>query len=159
VPFAHRGRRTLEYVDVLRTLWRDDPASYRGRFVAFSQVRIHPKPVRDGAVPIVFGGNSDRALARVAAAGDGWYGFNLPSVGAARERLAELRGQCARAGRDPAELYLAAAVAGAQPGSLPELEALGIDELVIVAEPPADPGAAAEWVSSLADRWNAAPTP
>jgi probable F420-dependent oxidoreductase len=159
VSFAHRGQRTLEYVDVLRTLWRDDPASFSGRFAAFSGVRIHPKPVQNAGVPIVFGGNSDPALARVATAGDGWYGFNLAGVDAVGERLAHLREQCAQARRDPAGLYLAAAVADAAPESLPALEALGLDELVVAAAPPADPGAATEWVRSLAARWSVLPTP
>ncbi len=159
VPFADRGQRTVEYVDVLRTLWRAGPASYSGRYAAFSQVRVHPKPVQGASLPIIFGGNSDRALARVAAAGDGWYGFNLPGVDAVRERLAHLRRRCTQASRDFDELYLAVAIDGAAPDSLPDLEALGVDELVVVAEPPADATRARSWVSEIAARWKISPTP
>jgi probable F420-dependent oxidoreductase len=153
VPFADRGPRTREYVDVLRTLWRDDPASFAGRFVAFENVRMHPKPIRGAQLPIVFGGNSGPALARVAAAGDGWYGFNLASVEAVGERLAALREHCAQAGRDPGDLYVAVALVDPRPDRLQELEALGVDELVIVDGPPGEAGQARGWVESIAERW------
>ncbi len=67
VPFERRGARTKEYVDAIRTLWRDDVASFDGEFVNFDAVRVNPKPVRDRRIPIVLGGNSDAALRRVAA--------------------------------------------------------------------------------------------
>ena len=71
----------------MRVLWRDDPASFAGEFVSCSEVRVFPKPMRDGRVPVVVGGNSDAALRRVAQTGDGWYGFNVVGVEAVRERL------------------------------------------------------------------------
>jgi hypothetical protein len=36
---------------------------------------VHPKSLRDGGIPAFFGGNSDPALTRAAAHGEGWYGF------------------------------------------------------------------------------------
>ncbi len=79
VPFTGRGRRMEEYVEAMRTLWRDDVASYEGTTVRFDRVRVNPRPVRDRRIPIVLGGNSDTALRRVVRYGDGWYGFNLTS--------------------------------------------------------------------------------
>ena len=93
IPFAGRGRRTDEYVAAMRTLWRDDVARFSGEFVDFNAVRVNPKPVRDRKLPIVVGGNSDSALARVAAYGDGWYGFNVPSAAVA-DRLGVPAGHC-----------------------------------------------------------------
>src|SRR6185503_18765737 len=80
VPFERRGTRTKEYVDAIRTLWRDDLATFKGEFVRFADVRVNPKPLHERRIPIVLGGNSDTALRRIAAWGDGWYGFNLDSV-------------------------------------------------------------------------------
>ena len=98
VPFERRGARTKEYVDAMRTLWRDDVASFDGEFVRFDSVRVNPKPVHDRRIPIVLGGNSDAALRRVAAWGDGWYGFNLDSVDAVAERVDFLQPVVWRAG-------------------------------------------------------------
>jgi hypothetical protein len=50
----------------MRTLWRDDVASFDGRFVGFDSIRVNPKLIRDRGIPIVMGGNSDPALRRVA---------------------------------------------------------------------------------------------
>jgi probable F420-dependent oxidoreductase len=159
VPFSGRAERAAEYVDVIRTLWREDVASFEGRFAAFDSVRVYPKPVHDGRLPIVFGGNSDAALGRVAALGDGWYGFNIAGVEGVRDRIAGLRENCRRIGRDPAELDIAVAVKACQPDELPKLSELGVDELVVVDEPPADPAAAPDWVADLAHRWHARDLP
>ena len=155
VPFERRGARTKEYVEAMRTLWRDDVASFDGEFVGFDAVRVNPKPVHDSRIPIVLGGNSDVALRRVAAWGDGWYGFNLESVDAVAESIAYIRDQCGQRGRDPAELRLAVALRDLAPGDAVALAALGVDELVIVEGPPDDARDAADWVRALADRWMA----
>jgi alkanesulfonate monooxygenase SsuD/methylene tetrahydromethanopterin reductase-like flavin-dependent oxidoreductase (luciferase family) len=104
-------------------------------------------------VPIVLGGTSDAALARVAAWGDGWYGFNLDGVPEAAERLRFLKGRCAELGRDAAELRCAVSLREARGEDVDALSKLGVDELVVVAEPPADPQSADEWVKGLAGRW------
>jgi len=155
VPFEHRAARTAEYVAAMRTLWRDDVASFDGRFVGFDSIRVNPKPVRDRRIPIVVGGNSDPALRRVAAWADGWYGFNLDGVTAVRESIAKLERLCADAGRDRSELRLAVALRNPQIGDVGALAELGVDELVIVEAPPVDPGAVPGWISALAAQWAA----
>jgi probable F420-dependent oxidoreductase len=153
VPFARRGVRTAEYVAAMRVLWREDVASFDGEFVAFESVRVNPKPFRRRQIPVVLGGNSDAALRRVAAWGDGWYGFNLAGVGGVRERLTVLRELCREQGRDVGALHLAVALDGGEPNDVAALAELGIDELVLVEAPPEDPDAAAGWVHGLARRW------
>jgi probable F420-dependent oxidoreductase len=156
VPFARRAARTAEYVAAMRSLWRDDVASFDGEFVAFDQVRVNPRPVRDRRIPIVLGGNSDAALGRVAAWGDGWYGFGLDGVAAVAERLGHLDARCREAGRDIARLRRCVALSRPDPADVPALADLGVDELVIVESPPDDPRLVTEWVSRLGDRFLAA---
>ena len=156
VPFARRGQRTAEYVAAMRTLWADDVASFSGEFTRFEAVRVNPKPVRDRRIPVVMGGNSDASLERVAAFGDGWYGFNLPARAVAG-RIAALAGQCARRGRSLRELSVAVALADGSPGILPELAGIGVTEFVVVATPPAEPAAATAWVQDLAAQWGVTP--
>jgi probable F420-dependent oxidoreductase len=157
VPFERRGERTAEYVAAMRTVWRDDIASFDGEFVQFDSIRVNPKPVRNRRVPVVLGGNSDAALRRVAAWGDGWYGFNLVDVPEVAERVSFLRAACRLAGRDPADLYLAVALRGPHVEDLAGLAEVGVDELVLVEGPPEDPAAAPDWVAGLAERWLPAP--
>jgi len=155
VPFARRGARTAEYVEAIRTLWRDDVASFDGEFVRFDSIRVNPKPTRAQSIPIMVGGNGDAALRRVVTWGDGWYGFNLDGPGAVAERMTTLQRLCVEHGRDRSELKVAVALRDPQPHDLDPLVDLGVDELVIVGGPPPDPRAAADWVSALAHRWMA----
>jgi probable F420-dependent oxidoreductase len=150
IPFERRGARADEYLAAMRTLWREDPASFTGEFLSFADIRVNPKPARDGRVPIIVGGNSDAALRRAARTADGWYGFNLANAANASERISRLRTLCETAGRDPSEVEIAIALEH-HPDSRDHLELaqLGVDELVLVATPPTDPAEAREWLQAL----------
>ena len=156
VPFERRGARTAEYVAAMRTLWRDEIASFDGEFVSFDSVRVNPKPFNGKSIPVVCGGNSDAALRRAAAWADGWYGFNLDGVRQVAERIAFLRGMCAELGRDRRDVRVTVALRDLQTRDVRPLADLGVDELVIVDAPPEDARVAAEWVSAVAERWLAA---
>jgi probable F420-dependent oxidoreductase len=152
VPFARRGQRTEEYIAAMRELWAEDVASFSGEFAQFDAVRVNPKPVRGRHVPVVVGGNSDVALRRVAAIGDGWYGFNL-AAGQVAGRIALLADYCRRRGRAFSELSVAVSLSDGHPGLLPQLAKTGVTELVVVGAPPAEPAAATAWVAELAAQW------
>ena len=77
IPFERRAQRTREYIDVMRKLWSDGVASHHGEFVNFDNAGSYPKPPQGAKLPVIFGGESNPALRRVAEYGDGWYGFNL----------------------------------------------------------------------------------
>ncbi len=98
VPFAGRGARTREYLEVMRRLWCDPVAAYSGEFYNLPPCRQNPKPVQAPHPPIHFGGESEAALRRVADLGQGWHGFNRTpeeaATGVARLReLLEERGR------------------------------------------------------------------
>ncbi len=75
VPHNERGARVTEGIEVVRTLWRDSPASFKGRFTQFAGVSIDPKPVQQPGPPVWVGGRSDAALARAGRQGDGWVSY------------------------------------------------------------------------------------
>jgi probable F420-dependent oxidoreductase len=158
VPFERRAARTAEYVAAMRTIWREDVASFDGEFVAFDSIRVNPKPFHGQSIPVIIGGNSDSALSRAAAWGDGWYGFNLDGVAAVAERIATLNRLCENTGRERDQVHVAVALRNLQPADVEPLAELGVDELVVVDSPPPDPDSAADWVTGLAERW-ILPTP
>ena len=98
-PFEERGAATDEVIEVFRRVWRDQPASFSGRFFSFQPVGVMPKPVQPGGIPILIGGESRPAIRRAARLGDGWQPFKLGP-----ERLTAgltyLREQAERHGRD-----------------------------------------------------------
>jgi probable F420-dependent oxidoreductase len=107
VPWAKRGRRTDEYLQVLRTLWCDDPSSFHGEFYTLDPCEMYPKPVQTPHPPIHIGGESDAALVRTARAGDGWHTFNR-SPEDLSEPLKTLDGLLADEGRSRSDLTITA---------------------------------------------------
>lgn len=73
----HRGAVTDEYLEVCRRLWRDDVAAFTGRHYTLPPVRTGPKPAQRPWPPIWIGGNSDAAIRRAIALGDGLHLIDL----------------------------------------------------------------------------------
>jgi probable F420-dependent oxidoreductase len=138
VPPAERGARTDEHLQVLKTLWSADPASFQGRFTSFENVVLATRPRTHGGPPIWIGGNSDAALRRALRFGTGWHGFEvfpeeLPDLKARLERLGQA------VGRDPAELELSTARGLVPPGResesfIPDRRMLGGSTQAVVDE-------------------------
>jgi probable F420-dependent oxidoreductase len=103
--FDDRAERCREYLAAMRSLWTDSTSSYDGGLLRIPPVRMFPKPMQKPHPPIVFGGESDAALRRVADLGQGWYGFNLlPDQ--AGERVSRLSHMLSRRGRRPNEVEM-----------------------------------------------------
>jgi probable F420-dependent oxidoreductase len=153
VPFGRRAARAVEYVAAIRALWREDATTFQGEFVSLDSVRVYPKPPRARSMPVLFGGNSDPALTRAAVHGDGWYGFNLRDIAEAEEHAGTLRSRREEAGVSSGGFDIAASIVDCDPGGLVDLARSGVDELVLVEEPPGDASAVVEWIDGLARRW------
>ena len=110
-PFERRGAVSDEYLRIFKTLWTQDPASYRGEFYRFGSIRCLPHPVQKPHPPIWVGGHSKAALRRVARLGDGWHpvGAN-PAVPLRPPELRGLLDELFRLteaeGRDPSTLTI-----------------------------------------------------
>ncbi len=103
--FDRRGAVSDEYLRIFKTLWTQDPASFRGEFYRFEALRCLPHPTQKPHPPIWVGGHSPRALRRVARLGDGWHPVGAtPAVPLRppemRARLDELRRLTEAEGRD-----------------------------------------------------------
>jgi probable F420-dependent oxidoreductase len=98
VPHRERGARVDEGIEVVRTLWRDTPATFKGRFTSFEGVSLDPKPVQAGGPPIWIGGRSDAALARAGRLGQGWVSY-VVTPDRYRQSLEKIRAAADAAGR------------------------------------------------------------
>jgi probable F420-dependent oxidoreductase len=76
-PFADKGARTNEYIEIIRALWTMEKPQFAGRFHRFSGVDAHPRPVQRPHPPIVIGGVTPPAFRRAVRQCNGWYGFAL----------------------------------------------------------------------------------
>ena len=123
IPFAERGHRADEAIALMRALWREDRASYAGRFNSFEDCICRPQPA-NGAIPIHIGGHTEAAARRAGRIGDGFF----PAAGD-REQLADafelVRSTAEACGRDPSAIELSGVASGAVgPGALEEIAAL-----------------------------------
>jgi alkanesulfonate monooxygenase SsuD/methylene tetrahydromethanopterin reductase-like flavin-dependent oxidoreductase (luciferase family) len=107
VPFDDRAARMDETLAILRRAWSGEVFSHKGPLFSFGNVQVSPEPVD---VPLILGGNSERALRRAATAGDGWFSSGTPSFEDAvrlRDRVVELRRATGADGEFP--IYVRAA--------------------------------------------------
>lgn len=107
--FKDRGRRTNEWIEVLRALWADGVSSHRGRHFQFENVASYPKPVQKGGIPIMIGGHSAAAAERAGRYGDEFYphwSTRGPNESALGELLPLIARSAAAAGRSGADVRL-----------------------------------------------------
>jgi probable F420-dependent oxidoreductase len=76
-PFEHRGARTSEYVQVVRSLWCDEVSHFEGKYYTLPECVQIPKPLSKPHPPFYFGGESLPTLRRVAEFGQGWVPAGL----------------------------------------------------------------------------------
>ena len=65
-----------ETVEIVRLIWKENNASYRGKVFSFENVTIEPKPVEP--IPIFCGGSTRAAIRRAAEYCDGWIPGRVP---------------------------------------------------------------------------------
>jgi probable F420-dependent oxidoreductase len=132
VPWKNRAARTRECIEVMKTLWCDEISEHHGEHWDVGPCLQNPKPIQKPHPPIFFGGESDAALERVAALGQGWYGFQVsPEI--LPERLARLDALLKEAGRsrDEIRIYISPAGRPRQPEDLAPYADAGVDQVIL----------------------------
>lgn len=95
-PFAQRGKRADEMLEVMRKLWTGEVVEHHGEFFDVPALEMLPAPSQP--VPVHVGGTSDAALRR-AARNDGWVSdlHTIEELAAIRERIEGFRQEYGRA--------------------------------------------------------------
>jgi probable F420-dependent oxidoreductase len=99
---ANRSVMLEEGIQALRVLFNEPRASFEGRYIAFRDVEIVPKPVQQ-PLPILVSGRGAAAIKRAARFGDGWVIGEPPPEGISAARDA-FHAAAREAGRDPQDL-------------------------------------------------------
>jgi probable F420-dependent oxidoreductase len=122
-----------ERIEAMKEIWTGDEASYHGRHVDFEPIWSWPKPVQRPHPPILVGGNSGGALDRVVALADEWIPNPETRLRELPDRIADLQGRAAAAGRDriPVTFYAVKPEAEA----LRRFAAAGVDRAVFYLPP------------------------
>jgi probable F420-dependent oxidoreductase len=139
VPFGSRGRRFVEWVEILRACWSGQPAPFEGEFYRLPEA-VFSLPAPDRHVPVLVGGHSPTAISRAATIGDGWLAQQSATAldfEELRSGVGKMRESAKRAGRDPDALWTTLRVIDSATrnavvaGSVPRLRDAGIDEVVV----------------------------
>jgi probable F420-dependent oxidoreductase len=151
VPWEHRGTRADEYIQVMRSLWAADEASFTGRFVRFHKVCCYPKPVRVPGIPIIIGGHTEAAAARAGRIGDGFYPPAAPP-----EQIAGLlrimKRSAEEAGRDPASIEITSGASqDCDADTVKRYQDLGVTR-VMIGLPARDPADVRHSIDALHER-------
>jgi probable F420-dependent oxidoreductase len=99
---AHRVRRFVEGLQVMKALWTEPQATFTGTFWQFQDVAMEPKPVQQPYPPVWFGARQAPALQRAVQHGDGWMGAGSSATADFVQQYGLLQRFLEEARRDPA---------------------------------------------------------
>lgn len=110
IPFytvAERLARLDEACEVLKALWTQDRANYKGRYYQLSDAPASPKPIQKPYPELLIGGGGEKVTLKIAARhADHWNTWGGPRILAAKNAI--LDGHCATVGRDPKKILRSA---------------------------------------------------
>jgi probable F420-dependent oxidoreductase len=101
---ASRGEIMDESMEALSQLLKG-PAAYKGKYVEFEEIDLHPRPVQN-PFPIYVGGNHSNAISRAVKWGNGWLPFAL-TPNEIKERSTQIKAFCEEEKRNPKEIDVA----------------------------------------------------
>jgi probable F420-dependent oxidoreductase len=107
--FHDRGRRTNEWIGVLRALWSEGLSEFEGDYFQFKDIASFPKPAQPGGIPLMIGGHSAAAAVRAGRYGDEFYphwSTRGPNEQALQELLAIIAVTAEESGRSPSDVRL-----------------------------------------------------
>ncbi|GGM68449.1 LLM class F420-dependent oxidoreductase [Lentzea pudingi] len=101
VPWAGRGARLEETLDVLDAFWADGHlVAHEGPLWTVPESVVRARPVQRPRPPVLLAGLVPAAFTRVARRADGWLAVGLP-LPALTATIASIRKQAGSYGRDP----------------------------------------------------------
>ncbi|BBZ21961.1 TIGR03619 family F420-dependent LLM class oxidoreductase [Mycolicibacter hiberniae] len=127
VPFARRGKRMDECIEIIKGLTTGDYFEFHGEFYDIPKTKMTPAPTQP--IPILIGGHAEAALRR-AARNDGWMhgGGDPAELDQLITRLKQLREEEGRTG--PFEIHVIS-VDGFTLDGIKRLEDKGVTDVIV----------------------------
>lgn len=128
VPFARRGKRMDECIEIIKGLTSGDYFEFHGEFYDIPKTKMTPAPSQP--IPILIGGHADAALRR-AARHDGWMhgGGDPAELDGLIARLKQFREEEGRAD-DPFEIHVIS-IDGFTLDGIKRLEDKGVTDVIV----------------------------
>ena len=102
--FPSAGTRVEELdetLQIVKALWRDERATFKGKHYRVEEAWCEPKP---NPLPTIMVGGSKPKMLRLVARHADWWNVSWTGIKDYREQVAELERACEEEGRDPATL-------------------------------------------------------
>ena len=127
VPFAKRGRRMDECIEIIRGLTTGEYFEFHGEFYDIPKTKMTPAPNKP--IPILVGGHAEAALKRAARC-DGWMhgGGDPEELDRLIKRLSQIRAEEGRTG--PFEIHVISLDAFTLDG-IKRLEDKGVTDVIV----------------------------
>ncbi|HEX2286621.1 MAG TPA: LLM class flavin-dependent oxidoreductase [Mycobacterium sp.] len=127
VPFAKRGKRMDECIEIIRGLTTGEYFEFHGEFYDIPKTKMTPAPTKP--IPILVGGHADAALKRAARC-DGWMhgGGDPEELDRLLKRLNQFRDEQGRTG--PFEIHVISMDAFTLDG-IKRLEDKGVTDVIV----------------------------
>jgi probable F420-dependent oxidoreductase len=129
VPFARRGRRMDECMEIVRGLTAGGYFEFHGEFYDLPPIKICPTPSKP--IPLLVGGHADAALRRAVLRGDGWmHGGGPPEeLDALLTKIADIR-RAEGLTEHPFEIHVISLDAYS-PDGIKRLEDRGVTDVIV----------------------------
>jgi F420-dependent oxidoreductase-like protein len=99
-PIGERMARLEESIRILRAMWTEERATFRGKHYQVEGAVCAPKPVQQPHPPLLVGGSGAKVTLRLTAQYARYHNLGAGGVAEARRVLGLLRGHCERLGTD-----------------------------------------------------------
>ena len=137
VNYSTRYRQIEDQLSAMKTIWSDDEAEYRGKFVQFSKLKAFPKPLQSPYPSIIGGGGAGpKTLDFVVNHCDGWMPIlGLQKWPKIRAGIADLNQRLDQSEREPGSIEFSVFCwSPPDKRTTEDMEAHGIKKIVISLE-------------------------
>jgi alkanesulfonate monooxygenase SsuD/methylene tetrahydromethanopterin reductase-like flavin-dependent oxidoreductase (luciferase family) len=117
-----RIAQLAEAIELVRAMWTQSPATYRGQYYRIEDAYCEPQP--DPVPPVMVGGSGERYLLRCVAGHADWWNYGYRDLESYRRKQEVLKDHCRIVGRDYDEIKQVIRIGVLIAESEPELQRL-----------------------------------
>ncbi len=101
IPYANRGERADEFLQVLEKIWSDDVVEFKGKYYNIPASKINPKPIQK-PIPVYLGGFTPNTFSRIIRYDlNGWIGILGGSFEYIENSIKSIRAQASQVNKNP----------------------------------------------------------
>ena len=102
IPFANRGERADEFLQVMKTIWTKDVVEFKGKYYNIPASKVDPKPIQKTGIPVYLGGFTPNTFSRIIKYDlSGWLGVVGGPLEYIENSIKSIRGQASQLNKNP----------------------------------------------------------